>query len=211
LTPTPTRPLLLLLHPTGRVTGPQQRTFPAASFACARSTVLLRYYPAPSSHIPRLTTEWHYLLFAHLNLATSIIMAEQLKLKYCRGCNTEAEEHRFDGYMQCNMCREKGLMRTRRKVTSSCGRTLLACSLKLHLRSLYHAEHTRPRLQQQPPVKKIQPIQQEGAKIQATQLGPKKQSPQQAPSSTAAEVKLKVAASQLPTLQPRPVLKAAQR
>jgi hypothetical protein len=50
------------------------------------------------------------------------------------------------------MCREKSFTRKRRKITCDCGRTLLACSLKIHLRSIFHAEHTRPApLVQQPP------------------------------------------------------------
>lgn len=108
-------------------------------------------------------------------------MAEQVKLQYCRGCHTEAEEHRFDGFKQCNMCREKGLTRVRRQVICSCGRTLLACSVKLHLRSLYHAEHTQPPDQQPPlpPPPQRQPAlrqeQQQRAKQQ--QLQPPQQLP----------------------------------
>ena len=163
-------------------------------------------------------------------------MAKQPRLKYCRGCNTDAEEHRFDGYRQCDMCREKGLTRIRRKVTCSCGRTLLACSLKLHLRSLYHADHTRPPIQvehtrppilrqpavlqqhpvqQQPPVqqqqpaKKTQSVQQESAKREVTQPQlAKRQSPPQATSSAAAAPKLKMPTRQQPTsFKARPVFK----
>ena len=114
----------------------------------------------------------------------TITMAEQLKLQYCRGCHTEAEEHRFDGFKQCIMCREKGLTRVRRKVTCDCGRTVLACSLKLHLRSLYHAEHTQPvpvaQAGKQPlPVPQQRPdVQQEPAK----QLPPVPHQLQQQPS-----------------------------
>ena len=87
-------------------------------------------------------------------------MADLPKMLYCRGCNTESEEHHFDGYRQCSMCREKSFTRKRRKVTCECGRTLLACSLKIHLRSIFHADHTQPLplvqqplpLVQQPPV-----------------------------------------------------------
>ena len=51
------------------------------------------------------------------------------------------------------MCREKSFTRKRRKVTCECGRTLLACSLKIHLRSIFHADHTQPLpLVQQPPL-----------------------------------------------------------
>ena len=82
-------------------------------------------------------------------------MAEPPKMLYCRGCNTESEEHHFDDYKQCNMCREKSFTRKRRKVTCECGRTLLACSLKIHLRSIYHAARMRlPPLVQHPPVMK---------------------------------------------------------
>ena len=60
----------------------------------------------------------------------------------------EVDEHHFDGYKQCGPCRAKAVYRKRKSVTCECGRTLLACSLKVHLRSLYHAEHVKLR---QPP------------------------------------------------------------
>jgi hypothetical protein len=148
-------------------------------------------------------------------------MAEQPRMRYCRDCNSEVEEHRFDGYRQCNTCREKGLTRTRRTITCSCGRTLLACSLKVHLRSLYHAEHFRPAIQQeaaiqhQPAIQKQRAItkQQQGAKIEATQpQDAKKQST--TPSSTAAGPKHrdKTPTTQVPTftLPGRLVFKTAQ-
>jgi hypothetical protein len=125
----------------------------------------------------------------------STTMAEQVKLQYCRGCHTEAEEHRFDGFKQCNMCREKGLTRTRRQVTCSCGRTLLACSLKLHLRSLYHAEHTRPQGQQHPLVQRLPPLQQQQQhQAKHQQLPPQQLPVQQQPPLV----------QQLPLIQPGP-------
>jgi hypothetical protein len=78
-------------------------------------------------------------IYIRLNVSTRrLAMADQFKMLYCRGCNTECEEHHFDGYKQCSMCREKSFTRKRRKITCECGRTLLACSLKIHLRSIYH-------------------------------------------------------------------------
>ena len=70
-------------------------------------------------------------------------MSDPPRMRYCRGCNTEVPEDQFDVYKQCSECRLKAFTRKRKTVTCSCGRTLLACSLKIHLRSIYHAEHMK--------------------------------------------------------------------
>jgi hypothetical protein len=56
----------------------------------------------------------------------------------------ELDEEEFGDYKQCGECRLKALTRKRKSVTCECGRTLLSCSLKVHLRSIYHAEHVKP-------------------------------------------------------------------
>jgi hypothetical protein len=68
-------------------------------------------------------------------------MSHELSTRYCRGCNMEVRDEDFGDYKQCGECRLKALTRKRKSVTCDCGRTLLACSLKVHLRSIYHAEH----------------------------------------------------------------------
>ena len=76
--------------------------------------------------------------------------------RYCRGCSTEIKEESFGDYKQCGECRLKSVTRTRKSVTCDCGRTLLACSLKVHLRSIHHAEHSANIVAQPvlPPIKK---------------------------------------------------------
>jgi hypothetical protein len=71
----------------------------------------------------------------------------------------EVRDEEFGDYKQCGECRLKAITRKRKSVTCECGRTLLACSLKVHLRSIYHAEHVMKPLTQQipPPVKKLPP------------------------------------------------------
>ena len=68
-------------------------------------------------------------------------MSSEPPTRYCRGCNTEVRDESFGVYKQCGECRLKAVTRTRKSETCVCGRTLLACSLKVHLRSIYHAEH----------------------------------------------------------------------
>jgi hypothetical protein len=86
-------------------------------------------------------------------------MSSQPSTRYCRGCNMEVRDEEFGDYKQCGECRLKAITRKRKSVTCDCGRTLLACSLKVHLRSIYHAEHiVQPVLPQTPlPVKKLPP------------------------------------------------------
>ena len=84
-------------------------------------------------------------------------MSSQPCTRYCRGCSTEVPEEQFDQYKQCGECRIKSCTRKRKSVTCECGRTLLACSLKTHLRSSYHTEHVKLMQQQLPPVKKLLP------------------------------------------------------
>jgi hypothetical protein len=144
-------------------------------------------------------------IYIRLNVSTRrLAMADQFKMLYCRGCHTQCEEHHFDGYKQCSMCREKSFTRKRRKITCECGRTLLACSLKIHLRSIYHAEHTRPPplVQQQPLIKKqIVPPQAEPGvkkKLLATHQA----------AAPAAGLQKQMAAKQMPAkqMQPRPAV-----
>ena len=87
-------------------------------------------------------------------------MSSESPTRYCRGCNMEVRDEDFGEYKQCGECRLKTLTRKRKSVTCECGRTLLACSLKVHLRSIYHAEHTvKPAAPQIPlPVKKLSPL-----------------------------------------------------
>ena len=103
-------------------------------------------------------------------------MADLPNMLYCRGCNTESEEHHFDGYKQCSLCREKSFTRKRRQVTCECGRTLLACSLKIHLRSIFHADHIQPLpLVQQPPVPKKPTVRPAQPAVKKKQLSPTQQ------------------------------------
>jgi hypothetical protein len=146
-------------------------------------------------------------LYIRFNVATRrLAMADQPKMLYCRGCNTECEEHHFDGYKQCNMCREKSFTRKRHKVTCDCGRTLLACSLKIHLRSIYHAEHSRPApLVQQPPQIKKQIV------LPAEPVVKKQLLPTQQAIASAAGLQKQMAAKQTPVLQPpRPAVKPSR-
>jgi hypothetical protein len=173
---------------------------------------------------------------ADLGNTEQLAMADLPKMLYCRGCNTESEEQYFDGYKQCNMCREKSFTRKRRQVTCECGRTLLACSLKIHLRSIFHADHTRPLpLVQQPTLikkptvlpaqpgikkKKLSPAQQgtkAAADLPRKQLAakevPGKQTPAKLPipakQMPAKHVLAKPApAKQVPIATPRPSVKA---
>jgi hypothetical protein len=71
----------------------------------------------------------------------------------------EVRDEEFGDYKQCGECRLKAITRKRKSVTCECGRTLLACSLKVHLRSIYHAEHVMKSLAQQipSPVMKVPP------------------------------------------------------
>jgi hypothetical protein len=84
-------------------------------------------------------------------------MSSQPCTRYCRGCNMEVRDEEFGDYKQCGECRLKAITRKRKSVTCECGRTLLACSLKVHLRSIYHAEHIVKPVAPQipPPVKKL--------------------------------------------------------
>jgi hypothetical protein len=81
-------------------------------------------------------------------------MSFEPSTKYCRGCNQEVADEDFGDYKQCGECRLKATTRKRQSVTCLCGRTLLACSLKVHLRSIYHAEHVKPAPQAVPQAKK---------------------------------------------------------
>ena len=89
--------------------------------------------------------EWqnHNIYLHRIQSTYTHNMSAQSQLQYCRGCNTHMGPHPFDSYKQCSECRLKGLNRRRKRVTCECGRTLLACSLKLHLRSLFHEQYVQ--------------------------------------------------------------------
>jgi hypothetical protein len=175
---------------------------------CNANDVSTACFTAPSQGTVKMVTQWHRAkLYIRLNVATRrLAMADQPKMLYCRGCNTECEEHHFDGYKQCNMCREKSFTRKRHKVTCDCGRTLLACSLKIHLRSIYHAEHSRPApLVQQPPQIKKQIV------LPAEPVVKKQLLPTQQAIASAAGLQKQMAAKQTPVLQPpRPAVKPSR-
>jgi hypothetical protein len=101
--------------------------------------------------------EWHgYFYFVGAVIDNHLTLTNMTK-RYCRGCNHDVDDILFEGLKQCKKCREKASVRKRKSIICECGRKLLLCSLKVHLRSLYHADQMRQNLppeQQRPPLKK---------------------------------------------------------
>ena len=110
-------------------------------------------------------------------------MSVESPTRYCRGCNTEVHDEEFGDYKQCGECRLNSVNRKRKSVTCECGRTLLACSLKIHLRSIYHAEHVKKAaVQHHPPQQAVKSAPPLATPIAAGTLvkpavGPAKKSP----------------------------------